>query len=314
MQRALLMTVTVLAVLMPWSARAEPAAGEDRAEARSEQPFVVDGTAWVSQQAFIESGRRCGTLHPDPAGALEQDRELQVLLAARQASGADRETTGGTIDVYVHVIRQGVGIENGDVPDSMIQDQIAVLNAAYAFAGWSFNLISIDRATRPNWFTMGQGTLSERRAKRALRQGTADDLNIYTAGPAGGILGWSSFPWDYAGSPRLDGVVVHHATLPGGSLAPYNLGDTVAHETGHWMGLYHTFQGGCGSVGDSVNDTPRERSAAFGCPLGRNTCSQAGLDPIFNFMDYTDDSCMDQFTDGQVARMESSFVVYRAGN
>ena len=245
MQRALLMTVTAFAVLTtPWSARAEPPAREDRGEARSEQPFVVDGTAWVSQQAFIESGRRCGNLHPDSAGALEQDRELQALLAARQASGAGREATGGTVNVYVHVIRQGEGIENGDVPDSMIQDQIAVLNAAYAFAGWSFNLVSIDRTTRPSWFTMTPGTLQEKRAKRALHQGTADDLNLYTAGPGGGLLGWSSFPWDYAGTPRLDGVVVHHGTLPGGSLTPYNLGDTATHETGHWMGLYHTFQGG----------------------------------------------------------------------
>jgi Pregnancy-associated plasma protein-A len=302
MKRALITTVTALAVLIaPLSARAE-------------QPFVVDGTAWVSQQAFIESGRRCGTLHPDPAGALEQDRELKALLAAREETGPGREAAGGVIDVYVHVIREGDGIENGDVPDSMIQDQIAVLNAAYAFAGWSFNLVSIDRTTRPNWFTMTPGTLQEKRAKRALRQGTADDLNLYTAGPGGGLLGWSSFPWDYAGTPRLDGVVVHHATLPGGSLAPYNLGDTATHEAGHWMGLYHTFQGACGAVGDSVSDTPRERSAAFGCPLGRNTCSQAGLDPVTNFMDYTDDSCMNQFTDGQVARMENAFLVYRAGN
>jgi hypothetical protein len=57
-----------------------------------------------------------------------------------------------------------------------------------------------------------------------------------------------------------------------------------------------------------------QNSAAFGCPLGRNTCFQTGLDPVTNFMDYTDDFCMNQFTDRQVARMENAFLVYRAGN
>jgi hypothetical protein len=77
------------------------------------------------------------------------------------------------------------------------------------------------------------------------------------------------------------------------------------------MGLYHTFQGGCSNTNDRVTDTPAERSSAFGCPVGRNTCSSAGVDPITNFMDYTDDSCMNTFSTGQDTRMDQQFTTYR---
>ncbi len=147
--------------------------------------------------------------------------------------------------------------------------------------------------------------------KAALRQGTADDLNIYTCNPATACSAGRRSPPPTQQPVQNDGVVALFSSLPGGSAAPYNEGDTITHEVGHWMGLYHTFQGGCSKTGDSVSDTPAEKSPAWGCPVGRDTCQGPGVDPIENLMDYTDDACMDRFTVGQDGRIDLQFSTYR---
>lgn len=286
----------------------------DDAAPQEERGFVLNGVEWTSQEAFIRNGARCATVHPDAARMAEIDREVADILA----QGVHDAATGGTVNVYVHAIRTGSGITNGDVPLSQINSQISVLNAAYASTGWSFTLAGVDYTTNASWFTMGPGTSAESQAKNALRQGTGDDLNIYTASPGGGLLGWATFPSDYNQNPKNDGVVILFSSLPGGSAVPYDLGDTATHEVGHWMGLYHTFQGGCArnpAKGDTIADTPAERSAAFGCPARRNSCLLIpGRDPVTNFMDYTDDACMNRFTSGQDTRMDAQFTVYRLGH
>jgi hypothetical protein len=223
--------------------------------------------------------------------------------------------TGGTIDVYLHVIRSTNG--GGAVSTQRINDQISVLNAAFADGGWSFHLVSVDETVNDSWYNLTSGSTAEQAMKTYLRHGTADDLNIYVTNVQDGLLGWATFPSQYAAAPMQDGVVLLNGTLPGGSAAPYNLGDTANHEVGHWLGLFHTFQGGCRGQGDVVADTNAERSPAYGCPVGRDTCKTGGKnavatpDPIENFMDYTDDACMDHFTVGQSDRIDAQWTAYR---
>ena len=255
---------------------------------------------------------RCATRQMPEAEADAVEKQVGGYLTQLRALGG-AQVAGGTVDVYFHVINNGAGIANGDISNTMIQDQISVLNDAYGPWGWQFHLVSVDRTTNASWYSMSPGSQAERQAKAALRQGTAVSLNIYTANLGGGLLGWSTFPSDYKKNPLDDGVVILFSSLPGGDAAPYNLGDTATHEIGHWFGLFHTFQGGCSTKNDYVTDTPAEKSAAFGCPTGRNTCPAAGLDPINNFMDYTDDACMFEFTAGQSARMNAQFTAYRQG-
>jgi hypothetical protein len=204
----------------------------------------------------------------------------------------------------------------------LIAAQMDVLNAAYsgstaanaANTPFRFHLASTDFTVNAAWSTVTPSTKTERAMKQALYQGDSTTLNVYAANIGGGLLGWAYFPKGYNdGRDYLDGVVILDESMPGGTAGKYALGDTLTHEVGHWLGLYHTFQGGCTGPGDFVPDTPREAFPQFDCPVGADSCPAPGLDPIHNFMDYTQDSCMDMFTNGQADRMSDSWVAFRAG-
>src|SRR4029453_502056 len=109
-----------------------------------------------------------------------------------------------------------------------------------------------------------------------------------------------------------DGIRVHFDSIPGGSIANYNLGETATHEAGHWFGLYHPFQGGCTQGNAGVADPRAQSPPTPGCPEGRDSCALPGLDPIHNYMDYSYDSCYYEFTAGQSTRMQAMFAAYRS--
>jgi hypothetical protein len=172
----------------------------------------------------------------------------------------------------------------------MLSDQLAVLNSDFAPHGFSFTLLGTDKTVSTAWADDG----NEIAMKQSLRKGTYSNLNIYFQRTlTRNSLGYAYLPTSVStGSTQYirDGVSVNAQTVPGGSLTSYNLGRTTTHEVGHWLGLYHTFEGGCTGNGDYIADTPAQNGYSTGCPIGRDSCpGQPGLDPIHNYMDYSDE-------------------------
>lgn len=236
------------------------------------------------------------------------------------------------IPVVVHVIANTSG--TGNLSDALVQSQIAVLNEDFrALAGSpaatgfdtkiEFFLATTDplgnptngirRYTNNTWFNDTGSYWT------SIAWDTTRYMNIYTnSAGGGGVLGY--VPDLPQGTSVLntsaDRVVILYSAFgrPATGGAPYNQGRTCTHEVGHFMGLYHTFQGGCGTsscytTGDRICDTQPEQTARFGCPVGATSC--ATPDPIRNFMDYTDDTCMTGFSPEQGARMRCTLANYR---
>jgi len=226
------------------------------------------------------------------------------------------------IPVYVHVIKGKRRGERSPAGPARVRRMLRVLNNGFhggqskanTTTRYVFDLRRIDYTKREGWYHAFLFGPRNNRMRTALHRGGKGALNIYVngGGPTGQpVLGWTTFPWAQARNPKLDGVAVNWKAMPWGTLKRYHQGDTVIHEVGHWMGLLHTFQGGCTPPGDLVADTPYERDPSYACDTDSDTCTSPGTDPVHNFMDYSWDSCLNQFTPGQVARMDRAFAKYR---
>jgi hypothetical protein len=239
------------------------------------------------------------------------------LPAAAKGKAGKRFTA--TVPVYFHVVTDG---SVGALTDEQIAAQISVLNNTYAAGeggattGFAFALAGVTRTDNAGWFYTNPGGTTEHTMKQTLHQGGTNALNLYST-TAGDYLGWAYLPSIVTkpGQAYLDGVVIDWESMLGTSTTyagRYDQGETATHEVGHWLNLEHTFYGGCNAKGDFVDDTPAQKVPTNGCPAGKDTCREPGLDPIHNYMDYSYDSCYTEFTAGQVQRMRDAWLFYRA--
>lgn len=273
--------------------------------------------------------------HPEEGTLEEFERWLAPLVDEYKS----RATIGYrapvlTIPVVFHIITDGAGVDN--VSAALIQAQLDQLNLDFRNLAGStdpvasdvevqFCLATLDPADNVmaepgiNRVTAhGGGPFTTNVVDNTIKPATQWDpeqyMNIWSANLSNGLLGWAQFPSNSGlagmnangGAANTDGVVIGAGTVgsvanPGPS-APYNLGRTLTHEVGHWVGLRHIWgDGGCG-VDDFCGDTPESDASNGGCP---NHTSCGTQDMVENYMDYTNDACMNIFTADQKARVRA---------
>jgi hypothetical protein len=209
----------------------------------------------------------------------------------------------------------------GVISDEMVESQIDVMNEDFLALTdtlgengtnvmFQFCLAGLDRTCNSSYFGDTPGF------KEALNVNPGNFLNIYTNNT--GWLGYATWPWSDGGLPH-DGVVIRWSAFGRNSPLPrYDLGRTGTHEVGHYLGLLHTFEGGCGSStepgcysdGDRICDTNPEAADHYGCTQ-TYSCDATLADPIHNYMNYTDDLCMTEFTIEQAQRLVCILENYR---
>ncbi len=268
---------------------------------------------------------------PDRAAQLEAiDSFTEAWIEEHGAE--DRAVV--TIPVVFHVVYANT---TQNISDAKIQAQIAQLNADFARlnsdAGQTPSIFTGVAANTEVQFCLAQRDASGNATTGIVRRNTtttsfsdndgvkftssggsnawpsASYLNIWSCNLGGGLLGYAQFP---GGGASTDGVVILYSSVGSltnpGTATPYHLGRTLTHEVGHWLNLRHIWgDANCGS--DLVSDTPIHNTSNFGCPTypHYSTCSGTPVEMTSNYMDYTDDACMNIFTGGQKTRMQALF-------
>ena len=313
--RKLVLLATAALAAMAVTAAPVSAGGHEAAESAVCNGWEAAGAgAFSSIDALTSSAAQART-----AGDVTREPSLSATYEAmpESANGKGGPKFRATVPTWIHVISDGT---NGNVSQAVIDTQMSVLNLAMAGfyggakSGFTFELAGVTRTTNATWYNARAGGDAERDMKKALHRGGFETLNVYT-NLAGGYLGYAYLPGLPDSRLSIDGVVLHWESMPGASsrfAGRYDLGHTLTHEVGHWVNLEHTFYGGCNAKGDYVADTPPMRIPTSGCPIGKDTCAEPGLDPIHNYMDYSYDDCYEEFTAGQVARAQDAWLYHRA--
>ncbi|MFQ5527599.1 MAG: zinc metalloprotease [Thermoanaerobaculia bacterium] len=311
---ARLKTASLVLAAFSLALAATSADAEDRTLARMLQSvpheFDRDGleasVAFQDEDGALRSGVRCATR---PIADFERQFIGSAIDQHIRAVGVGHRKHDFEVPVHFTILRKKDGSWN--VSNSQISEQLDVLNRAFESTGISFVLDGVTRKKKKKFAKKCLKESVERKFKKRFSVEPATTLNIYTCRPKDEVLGYAYFPSDYPEDSFMHGIVLLHSVLPGGRAFPYDLGDTAVHEAGHYFGLYHTFQGGCSKKNDRISDTPREKRPASGCPVSRDTCPEPGLDPVTNYMDYSDDACVEEFTPEQSIWMKDQTETFR---
>ncbi len=277
---------------------------------------------YLASKFFQNNGARCGMDRLDHPANMYFAGSVNDCSNSITVPSAEYDPQGGAtydIPVVVHVLYHRNG--NGNIDDARIHEQIQILNQDFGVlsnGNIQFHLATEDpsgNATtgitrhRSNTWYNDAGSYAS-----TIGWDTNRYLNIYT-NTAGGNLGYAYVPsgGGVVGSSH-DGVRILWRAFGYSNYFPYDEGRTATHEVGHYLGLHHTFEGGCHSggcytAGDLICDTNSESSPnTSGC--SRTTCGSS--DPVKNFMDYSADACMDHFTPEQINRTRCTLANWRS--